>query len=432
MVSVIVLTRDQPGFLSRCTAGLLERTDYPSLELVIVDNGSVDPATLSVLDALAADARVRVVRHDAAFNFSALNNIGFRHATGTIIVLLNDDTEVIGSDWLRELVSQASRAEIGMVGARLLYPDHRVQHAGIVTGSGGALHQFRFCDASEPGPNGELALTRSVTAVTGACIALRSSVFEEVGGMDEAFTVAYGDVDLCLRVADRGYRLICTPFAELFHHESATRGYEDTPAKQARHDLELELLRTRWGSALWADRYASPAHLRECGGAAFISPEAGDAATGAEAVTAGVPRPRSRSLLAFARRVALMLRARAAPLVPNPLFSPRWYVAAYPDVAGYRLGPYQHYRRRGVRDGRDPNRLFDTSWYLERYRDVASTGMNPLDHYLRAGAREGRDPGPMFSTAWYLSAYPDVRASGQNPLLHYLRHGAKERRRPRP
>jgi GT2 family glycosyltransferase len=269
-VSVIVPTRDQPTMLSRCAEGVLARTDYPDLELLVIDNGSADPDALSLMAQLGKDPRVRIIRHDAAFNFSALNNLAVRQATGSIVVLLNDDTEVISSDWLRELASQASRPSVGLVGARLLYPDHRVQHAGIVTGQGGALHQFRFCDASDPGPNGELALCRSVMGVTGACVALRRSVFEEVGGMDEDLTVAYGDVDLGFRVASHGYRVICSPFAELFHHESATRGYEDTPAKQARHEEELERLRARWPAQLWSDRFANPAHLRECGGASFV------------------------------------------------------------------------------------------------------------------------------------------------------------------
>ena len=419
LVSVIVPTRDQPELLSRCAEGVLDRTDYRNLELLIVDNGSVDPEAIGVMQRLASGDRVRLLHHDAPFNFSSLNNHAAREASGAVLVLLNDDTEVIGSGWLRELVSQALRPEIGIVGARLLYPTDQVQHAGIVLESGKPHHQFRLSDASYQGPNGELALTRSVSAVTAACIALRKSTFDEVGGFDDDLGIAFGDVDLCLRVAARGYRIICTPFAELYHHESASRGYEDDAVKQSRLARELRTLRDRWGPALRSDRYANPNLL-------FGWDDRG---------AWGLPRPvrqsdgpprRGRVL---ATRLAVLvhgnryLRAIAGPLVPNPLFSSEWYLASYPEVATYRRGPYQHYRRHGVVDGRNPNHMFDTYWYLGRYPDVAASGLNPLDHYLRHGAFEGRDPSPRFSTVRYLAEHPHVRAAGQNPLLHYLLHG---------
>ena len=429
LVSVIVPTRDQPTMLSRCAEGVLARTDYASLELLIVDNGSVDGEALSLMRDLETDGRVHVHRVDAPFNFSSLNNYAARRAHGSVLVLLNDDTEVIDSGWLRELVSHAIRPEVGMVGARLLYPTDRIQHAGVVLTDGGAHHQFRLSDSSELGPNGELALTRSVSAVTAACVALRKSVLEEVGGLDDEFAVAFGDVDLCLRIASLGYRLICTPFATLYHHESASRGYEDTPAKQARFSSELALLRRRWASELRVDRYASSRLL-------FAWDDEG---------TWGLPRPpgyfgpgsslspaSGSNLAARLRRIYLYTRAVAARVLPNPLFSSDFYRAHYPEAASYRLGPYQHYRRRGVAERLNPNAFFDTRWYLRRYPDVAASGMNPLDHYLRSGASEGRDPGPAFSTRWYLAENPDVRAGGHNPLLHFLRHGESEGRRPKP
>lgn len=424
-VSVIVPTRDQPVMLERCAHSVLSVTAYPDLELLIVDNGSSQPETMELLDRLALDARVTVLRADMPFNFSTLNNLAARRATGSILMLLNDDTEAIHPDWLRELVSHAIRPDVGMVGARLLFPDDRIQHAGLVMVEGGVHHQFRFEAADQLGPAGELALTRSVSGVTGACVALRRSIYEEVGGLDEAFSVAYGDVDLCLRIAARGYRLICSSFAELYHHESASRGYEDTPAKKARHDAELDGLRQRWGAVLHTERFANP-ELRRIMVQATIS-------SGADTSLEWPQQGRRLSLISrLSQRVVNATRARATILVPNPLFSRSWYLARYPEVAGYRLGPYRHYRRHGVREARDRNLFFETRWYVDRYRDVAASGDNPLDHYLRYGASEGRDPGPRFSTNWYLSAYPDVRESGQNPLLHYLRHGQREGRTPRP
>ena len=278
-----------------------------------------------------------------------------------------------------------------MVGARLLYPSDQVQHAGIVMEAGGPHHQFRLCAAGYLGPSGELALTRSVSAVTAACIALRRAVYDEVGGLDEAFAVAFGDVDFCLRVAERGYRIVCTPFAELYHHESVSRGYEDTPAKQQRFTGELQLLRDRWEASLQADQYAHPSLLfswDEDGEWGLPRPEAHAVRTRSRSSIRGTP---FASLLS---RLWLEFRARSTSFVPNPLFASSWYLARYPGVAAYRFGPYHHYRRHGVAEGRDPNPMFDTRWYLERYPDVAASGMNPLDHYLRRGASEGRDPKP--------------------------------------
>jgi GT2 family glycosyltransferase len=414
--------------LSRCAEGVLERTDYPDLELVVVDNGSVDPAALRVIADLGSHDRVRVLQRDTPFNFSTLINDGARNASGSVLVLLNDDTQVRGGGWLRELVAQASRPEIGLVGARLLYPTDEIQHAGIVMESGGPHHQFRLCDASEPGPSGELVLVRSVTALTAACVAIRRSVFEEIGGMDEDFAVAFGDIDLCLRVAARGYRLLCTPFAELYHFESASRGQDSTAAQKMRFAQEISLLRRRWETALHTDRYANPSLLFSWteSGAWGLPRPLGDRVMNA------APRSKAARLRRGASRVLHSTLTAPASMRPNPLFSADWYVASYPEVAGYRLGPYRHYRRHGVKEGRDPNRLFDTRWYLDRNPDVAASGMDPLDHYLVHGAEEGRDPGPGFSTLWYLSQNADVRSSGANPLLHYLRQGEREGRRPRP
>ena len=259
LVSIIVPTRDQPDMLVRCASGVLYQTDYPRIELLIIDNGSACERALTVMGDLSRDDRVRVIRDDRPFNYSALNNAAVRQSSGDVLVLLNDDTEVSHSGWLRELVSLALRKEIGIAGARLLYRDGRVQHAGVVMETGGAEHQFRFCDAAELGPNGELALTRSVSAVTAACMALRREVFEEVSGFDEDLAVAFGDIDFCLRVRERDYRIVCSPFAELYHHESATRGYEDAPEKKKRLVSEADTILRRWSSTRFAsEAFANP------------------------------------------------------------------------------------------------------------------------------------------------------------------------------
>ena len=248
-VSLIVPTRDRADLLARCAEGVLHRTDYARIELVIVDNASREPATQALLDRLAADPRVRVLRHDAPFNFSALCNAGAAAATGDVIVLLNNDVEMLGAGWLRELVAHALRPPVGAVGAKLLYPDFSVQHAGLVLGAGPdgvAIHACARAPREAAGPGGMLWLEREVGAVTAACLAIRRALYHDVGGMDEQLPVAYNDVDLCLRLRARGLSIVWTPFAELLHHESATRGRSDDRAAAA-------LLRARWGAALARD-----------------------------------------------------------------------------------------------------------------------------------------------------------------------------------
>ena len=259
LVSIIVPTRDRAELLAQCVEGVLSRTDYPSIELLIVDNDSQDDDTLALFRRLSLDPRVRILSSPGIFNYSVLNNLAAREAVGDVLVLLNNDTNVIDPGWLSEMVSHALRPDVGAVGAKLLYADERVQHAGLVFGPGfDLIHQLRFSGRQEVGPLGELALTRTVSAVTGACLALRRSVFLEVGGLDERLRVAFNDIDLCLRIGDHGYRIVWTPFAEMYHFEGMSRGYDDTPEKQEVWLQELAYFCCFWRSLLPADPFHNP------------------------------------------------------------------------------------------------------------------------------------------------------------------------------
>ncbi len=263
LVSVIVPTRDRTDLLARCVEGVLHRTDYPNLELLIVDNGSIEPATQTLFDQLTReDSRVRILRQPGPFNYSALNNTAAREANGEILLLLNNDIDVIEPGWLRELVSQALRPDVGIVGAKLLFPNERVQHAGLVIGpEGQVVHLYRFAGRDDPGYCGQLALARTFLAVTGACVAIRRSVFFEVGGLDEInLPVAFNDVDLCLRLGEHGYRVVWTPFAELFHLECASRGLDsDDPVKRQRADREWRYMcKTRRSLLETGDPFHNP------------------------------------------------------------------------------------------------------------------------------------------------------------------------------
>lgn len=259
LVSLIVPTRDRVDLLRACVSGLLERTDYPALEVIVVDNRSREPETLGYLRELSADPRVRVRRYDAPFNFSAMNNLAAQEARGSVIALVNNDIVVIQPRWLRELASQAIRPGVGAVGAKLLYGDGTIQHAGIVLGMrGGAGHVFRHLPGNAVGYGRWLTVPRGVSAVTGACLVVRRDLYLAVGGLDEAMPVSCSDVDLCLRLAERGHRTVFTPHAVLHHLESASRGYERTAAEWAETRREEAVLRARWGALMADDPFYSP------------------------------------------------------------------------------------------------------------------------------------------------------------------------------
>ena len=259
-VSVVIPTRDRAELLRVALEGLFRATDYPDLEVVIVDNDSREPETAALFAAHRGEARCRVVAAPGPFNFSDLCNRGAGAASGSVLVFLNNDVEVTHPDWLRELVSLAVRPDIGAVGAKLLYPDGTLQHGGVVLRIGSvAGHAELGLEADAPGYFGRMQQTREVSAVTAACLAIRRNVFAEVGGFDaQALKIAYNDVDLCLKLRRAGYRNLWTPFARLIHHESKSRGAEDTPEKLARLREEARVMQSRWGEALKADPYYSP------------------------------------------------------------------------------------------------------------------------------------------------------------------------------
>ncbi|MDH3317872.1 MAG: glycosyltransferase family 2 protein [Gammaproteobacteria bacterium] len=262
LVSVVVPTRDNVGLLEPCISSVLEKTLYPNYEVLIVDNESGDAATVNYLARASADPRVRVLEYPGRFNFSAINNYAVAEAAGEILCLLNDDTEVIDAGWLDELVSHACREEIGCVGAKLLYPNGRIQHAGVICGIGGiAGHSHRYFPETDGGYFSRLLLIQNLSAVTAACLAVRRDVWQSAGGMNEAdLPVAFNDVDFCLRVRQAGLRNLWTPYALLRHHESASRGSDIAPRDKKRYFQEIDYMRSRWGNYLHRDPYYSP-HL---------------------------------------------------------------------------------------------------------------------------------------------------------------------------
>ncbi len=260
LVSLLIPTRNGLKFLQRCVDSILAKTTYPNYEILIIDNGSDDPATLAYLKEIAAKKSVRVIPYAAPFNYSAINNHAAQHARGTVLGLLNNDLEVITPGWLDEMVSQALRPGIGCVGAMLYYPNETVQHAGVIIGLGGvAGHAFRDFPRNTEGVFNRARLVQNYGAVTAACLVIQKKIFDQVGGLDEKnLSIAFNDIDFCLKVRAAGHRNLWTPFAELYHHESVSRGAEDTPEKHERFRAEVEHMMKRWATELKHDPAYNP------------------------------------------------------------------------------------------------------------------------------------------------------------------------------
>jgi GT2 family glycosyltransferase len=261
-ISIIVPTRDHGADVERCLHSVFARATYPDFEVVLVDNGSTDAASLAVFARWSAqEPRVRVLRRDVPFNFAALNNDAARTCGGTYLLFLNNDTEVVTPDWLEALAEQAQRPSIGAAGPKLLYPDGTVQHAGVITGIGGvAGHVHKYADGGAAGYFNILRTVNNYSALTGACLMVRREVFDRVGGFDETLAVAYNDVDLCLKLRALGLYNVYLPHVVLVHDESASRGEEAGPQKQARFSRERGIMQERWQCESRADPHYS-AHL---------------------------------------------------------------------------------------------------------------------------------------------------------------------------
>lgn len=247
LVSIIIPTKNAHELVKTCIESILKST-YTHYEILLVDNQSDDPASIKYFDSLKKQSKIKVLKYPKAFNYSAINNFAARHSNGDIIGLINNDIEAINPQWLELMVAHALRDDIGCVGAKLLYPDERVQHAGVVIGyGGGAGHAHKYFPRYHPGYMKRLSATNNYSAVTAACLLVKKSDFLRVGGLNEKnLTVAFNDVDFCLKVAELGRFNVYCAEAELFHHESVSRGYEDTLEKQQRFASELTYIQDKW------------------------------------------------------------------------------------------------------------------------------------------------------------------------------------------
>ena len=256
MVSIVIPNKDEKETLKKCLESIWKKTSYSNYEIILVENNSTTQEIRDYYKELDGKERVRVVYWDKEFNYSAINNFGISHAKGEYILCLNNDITVISPDWLEELLANCQRPEVGIVGARLYYPDNTIQHAGIVLGMGGCAGSlFVGLARSRGGYLHKAALQQDLSAVTAACFMVKKEVFEKAGGFEEKLAVAFNDVDFCLKVRHAGYLVVYNPYAELYHHESKTRGYENTEAKKRRFQEEIEYMRCHWMPDILRDPY---------------------------------------------------------------------------------------------------------------------------------------------------------------------------------
>jgi GT2 family glycosyltransferase len=259
-IEIIIPTRDRIDLMRMCINSIVNKTTFNNYHITIVDNGSVEKETLEQFSKWGkTNKKISVLRDDSPFNYSRLNNYAARKTKADLVCLLNNDIEIITPDWLEEMAGHAMRSDIGCVGARLWYPNDTLQHGGVILGIGGiAGHSHKYWPKGDVGYMGRAVCTQALSAITAACLMVKRSIYEEVGGLDENIKVAFNDVDFCLRVRKAGYRNMWTPFAEMYHHESASRGHEDNPEKVARFNAEVDFMNNRWGNQLTTDPYYSP------------------------------------------------------------------------------------------------------------------------------------------------------------------------------
>ncbi len=252
MVSVIILNKDHIDDLETCVTSIVEKTRYPDYEILVIENNSEHQETFDYYEELEARCdRVRVLTWTDSFNYASINNFGARHARGDYLILLNNDIEVIAPGWMEEMLGYCQRRDVGIVGAKLFYPDDTIQHAGVVIGMGGiAGHILCRADGKEYGYNARLVTTQDISAVTAACLMISREDFDSIGGFDERYTVAFNDIDLCLKVREQGKLVVFNPYVTLYHYESKSRGLEDTPEKLERFRTEVEYFQQKWKDIL--------------------------------------------------------------------------------------------------------------------------------------------------------------------------------------
>ena len=261
LVSIIIPNKDHTDDLEKCLSSVYEKSTYKKIEVIVVENNSTEPETFEYYK-LAKEKynNLKVITWKSEFNYSAINNFAVEQSNGEYVLLLNNDIEVITADWIEQMLMFAQRKDVGAVGAKLYYDDDTIQHAGVIVGLGGvAGHSHKGFARENPGYMARASIAQNLSACTAACLMIRKDVYDEVGGLDECYAVAFNDIDFCMKIRKAGYLIVFTPFAEFYHYESKSRGDEDTPEKRARFNSEIFRFQERWGAELKkGDPYYNP------------------------------------------------------------------------------------------------------------------------------------------------------------------------------
>ena len=261
LVSIIIPNKDHTDDLEKCLASVYGKSTYKNFEVIVVENNSTEEETFEYYkEAQSKYKDLKVITWENSFNYSAINNFAVKQANGEYVLLLNNDIEVITPDWLEQMLMFAQRDDVGAVGAKLYYSDDTIQHAGVIVGLGGvAGHSHKYFDRDNPGYMARASIAQNLSACTAACLLIRKSVYEEIGGLDENYAVAFNDIDFCMAIRKAGYLIVFTPYAEFYHYESKSRGDEDTPEKRARFNSEVFRFQDKWGEELKkGDPYYNP------------------------------------------------------------------------------------------------------------------------------------------------------------------------------
>lgn len=260
LISILIPNKDHAEDLEKCINSIKNKSTYRNWEIIVIENNSTEKITFAYYEEIQKDSRIRVVTWEDEFNYSAINNFGAQSAQGEYVLLLNNDIEIITPGWLEEMLMFAQRKDVGAVGAMLYYPDDTVQHAGVIFGIGGvAGHAHKYFERGNYGYMSRMTIAQNYSCVTAACLLMRRSVWNAVNGLDEVFKVAFNDVDLCMRIRKAGYLVVWTPYAEMYHYESKSRGYEDTAQKKIRFTNERRYFQSRWAAELEkGDPYYNP------------------------------------------------------------------------------------------------------------------------------------------------------------------------------
>ncbi len=373
LISILIPNYEHKFDLKICIDSIYAISTYTNFEIVIVENNSKSQEIFDYYQQLQQEHdNLMVVRWDGPFNYSAICNFGARYCSGEYLLLLNNDIEVISSDWMQEMLMFAQRPDVGAVGAKLYFPDNTIQHAGVCIGiHGSADHLHKGADRNADGYMGRLKYAQDLSAVTAACMLLRRGVWDELGGLDEEFTVAFNDVDFCLRIRDKRYLIVWTPFAELYHYESKSRGYETTPEKRKRFEAEKSRLKTRWKDVLeTGDPYYNPNFSLDRPDF-YYKPKASSSQL---KPAGGTPKNNSLELIRN-----------------SEYFDAEWYLANNIDFQGKIVDLPLHYLKYGGFELRDPSRAFCSEEYYYLNEDVRKANVNPLLHYEMHGKWENRD-----------------------------------------